>query len=524
MKIKKIVLGLVICLFIFTLSGCFSAEKDVLTGTMLQEMLVRQGKVSKKDVNYQSINTNMSFSSYSKDIIIDARDGIFILQDGYSRQYKFYSLITGKNFKNISSSTFYSVKETSFGTFIEVYEYGYTYIFDVYGNCLLDENSNGTVDFGSEEYEGENYLKIFLNGNLYGYYAYDNYYNVTKKDRLGEIKEGSVIGYPMVDYKSLYNDYGINGYYIDANDRLMIYDKNQEFDFVIQLPDNYRDYYFIGNKLYYFSLDELPEDEEDYDLTIDGRKYNYEIKSVDLTNGNKKEEKLDYVIFESTHLGNLKSQNYSVVTIKRIEKDKTLGAQEVWVTNKNGKLIQNITHLFPEGISNLLLINESILDLNKGMLFDKNLNVLACVENINRVVGNCIIFGNELKGIVNSRGLLMCQQEFDSVVSVGENYAIVRKNGHTYRVNLVYGTVEDFKEYSSTEVPNLYSKTSGNQVQFYSIEGTLIHSFYEYNSYNAYSKAYYYNPVSKTYSYYIVNVNYNDYNAHITGSTCITYR
>ena len=524
MKIRKILFSLVISLFIFTLSGCFSSDKDVLTGNMLIEKLKVQGKVSKKDVNYQSISSDMSFYTNYNDKIVDVRDGFFIVQDYYSKQYEFYSFITGKNFKNIASSTTYKVMETSCGTFIEIYEYGYTYLYDVYGNCLVEIHSTHIFDFSIEEYDGVNYLKILLDGNVHGYFKYDNNYLFYQYQYLGEQLEGTSIGYPMFDYKTLYYDYGIQGYYIDADDRLMIYDENEEFQFLIQLPDNYVDYFFVGNKLYYYILDQMPEDEEDYDITVEGRKYNYEIHSVNLIEGTKKEEDLDYVIFESTHLGNSKSQNYSVVTIKRIEKDNTLGSQEVWVANKNGKLIQNITHLFPEGISNLILINNSILDLNNGMLFDSNLNAIACIDNINKVVGNYIIFGDELKGIVNVGGVLICPQEFDSIVSVGEDYAIVRKNGNIYKADLRHGIVSNYKDYLSTGVPNLYKKIQGTEVQFYCVDGTVIYSYYDSSDYNSYSEGYYYNPVSEIYSYYLVELSYYDYNYRITGSTCITFR
>ena len=398
-------------------------------------------------------------------------------------------------------------------------------LYDAYGNLVY--SNSGTHDFMFGRVWNENddpILEVTVDGSQKSYYTYDmNGYLVPTSYNTESLTVGSTVN----NVQSLKEDYGLDLYWVRNGDTFIMYDENKEYNFSFTIPYEAANYMILGEKLYYYLINELPEDAEKYDIYADEIKANFECYSVNLRTGKEKEEKLDYILWDSDFIYQEDNKSYYVVEIKTINKDKTLGVTEYWIADKKGNLKENVTNKFPEGIGGFVKVNDNFLDKNTGLLYNSELEIIASLgDNVSVLSDGYIrIYKNGKYGIVNSNGVLVCPCDYQSFYGVGSGYAVGEKGSSLYRIDLSNGSEILLDNYSSTGVNNLFKITNATSIQYINIDGTSLATFYvSSSSYTSpiYTEGYYHNEFTNTYHYYIISCNVSS--GSMEKVTTFTYR
>ena len=524
MKMKKLFLLLVLCAFSFSVFGCDFLQREIIDGDLLSNYLEKEEQVSKKGL--APVGTGSSFYPFSSsENLYRTYSGVMVTYNSYYEQYKVYSSITGSQIgSTIGYAGSYDVYESYVGTFVEIVNSGYTTLYDAYGNQVY--SNGGTHDFMFDYFYNENgdlILEVTVDGSQKSYYTYDiNGYLVSTSYNTESLTVGSTVN----NLQSLKDEFGLDLYCVANGHTFVMYDENKEYNFSFTIPDEAEEIIIIGEKLYYYLFNELPEDAEKYDIYTE-HKMNFECHSVNLRTGKEKEEKLDYIIMDSDFIYQEDNKNYYVVEINKINKDKTLGVAEYWIADKKGNLKENITNKFPNGIDGFTKVNGNFIDRNTGLLYNSELEIIASLGNNVSVLndGYIQIYKNGKYGIVNSNGVLVCPCDYQSFYGLGSGYAVGQKGSSFYRVDLSNGSEMLLDNYSSTGVNNLFKISNATSIQYINIDGTSLATFYvSSSSYTSpiYTEGYYFNPFTKTYHYYIISRNVSS--GSMEKVTTFTYR
>ena len=527
MKMKKLFLLLVLCAFSFSIFGCDLFQKEIIDGELLSSYLEKEERVSKK--GFAPVGSASSFYPFSSsESLYGTYSGVIVTYNSSYDQYKVYSTITGSQIgSTIGNSGSYYVYTPVVGTFVKIVNSGYTTLYDAYGNLIYSNGGTHEFMFGRVWNENDDLiLEVTVDGIQKSYYTYDmNGYLAPTSYNTGSLTVGSTVN----NVQSLKNEYGLDLYWVVNHNTYVMYDENKEYNFTYTIPYEAEEITIIGEKLYYYLFNRLPEDAEKYDIYGENKE-NFKCYSVNLRTGKEKEEKLDYILWNSEFIYQEDNKSYYVVEIKTINKDKTIGVTEYWIADKKGNLKENVTNKFPEGIGGFVKVNDNFLDKNTGLLYNSELEIIASLGNSVKVLkdGYIQIYKNDVNdkyGIVNSNGVLVCPCEYQSISCVGSGYAVGQKGLKLYRIDLSNGYETLLENYLTTSVDNLFIIRNATSIQYINIDGTILATFYgssSPNTYPIYTEGYYHNQFTNTYHYYIISRNVSS--GSMEKLTTITYR
>lgn len=270
---------------------------------------------------------------------------------------------------------------------------------------------------------------------------------------------GSSIGVSTNEYlKNLKEKFGLGkNYSIDITDYNLIVMKNKRIVASCDLSMINDNIVATNNaSILYFERNAVPADSEDYNVIINGNKYNIYLKSINLKTGKTKDLKTNYVITDIVREG---VNGDVLVAMQMINKDKTLNARlEYFVLNGKG-IVANVDKSFAT-MDDIYTINskEFIVQTDRGLyLTDKYLNVkkdftqvqyVDVFANEEAIVAKQKISNKYKYGVIDLKGKVTIPFIYDSYKRFGSSLHFESKNDNNV-VNYVYDVknLTNYKKY-----------------------------------------------------------------------------
>ena len=502
MKQKKLLLSL---LALTVLASCgetiggLKKGEDVLNGAVIDNNFEEEKVEEKVNTLVQSkvgeitLDQTEVLNEYSNGVIAT------INSEGY---VGFYSTLYQKQIianQYESEWVKYSVETNSdMGGFIYVTYEGTKTIYDVLGNVIFSGNERDYTYVDTEVHNETVYL-------TFGHGEYDSsiteytYYKYLSNGQIREITDitDDVLQNLPVDdeenefpFGSQYNEitsleeFGLEGYISISGRIFTLYNSSKEIIKTYHLPENTEGFAVITNKLYYQVFTELPEDSKNYDVYLPsetsydnaGKKYRLETYSINLEDGKESQEKLDFFIQGSRpYKGETDGQNYSVLYMQLITKDKVLGEEVAYIIDKEGVLHDRVDGISLEYFEK---VGNNYLNERTGILYDSSFKEIAYIGNINpsydKESGYITGYKNGHYGILTSDAEVALEFTADQIVSkIVNDKVITYRNGVYYRNDLNTGHEEVLGVYLQSLGNGAYATYDHDNYYFHNAAGVL---------------------------------------------------
>lgn len=473
MKHKKLLLSLLAVTMLNSCAGQvggLKVGKEVLNGTIIENNFEKEEKVEEK-VN-TLIKSKVGEQTFKEEEIV-YRSGPLLVTRNELGYIGFYSLLHQKYIiasqyeeKHVKYSV---ITDPTIGFVLNVTYKGKINIYDSMGNILYsgDEKLNVTYDFeeynetiyftiSSEVYEGSDYYEQ----KYYKYKANGDIQEIEdiEQDVLDNIPTNEVDEeeneFPFGSkYNEIYSleEFGLKGYISASGNLLTLYDANKQKINTYNLPTNSKASAVITNKFYYQIATEVSPDSKDYDIYIpqssgyiQGRKYKIETHYINLENGKEGTENVKFIIGESSPYKGEDGENYSILSMQLINKDKTLGDFVTYLIDSKGVLHDRVDNI---SINSFEKTGDNYLNKDTNILYDAQLNEIAYLDNINPTYDedSGYIYGklDGKYGLLDTDAKVVLEFTADSIVStIVDDKVITYRDGVYYRNDLLTGKEE----------------------------------------------------------------------------------
>ncbi len=345
--------------------------------------------------------------------------------------YKLFDLASNQ-FTGVSSSD--AIRNISNGLFYSAYTNEYNYNSSTYytlytPSSTINSSLYGTVQDGMFIEDGNRYTYTDYNGNV-----------KTESDPFNRIlKEGAEVDLETSNY------YVVN----DGNQVYSLFQKsNAEYLYSIDvarlanvsIEASYTNIWNVGDKIFFQTKYELPEDSDKYDYSKDGRKYDFDTYSYDLSDYAEQKEKpefveedLDFVVEE---VGDC-APEFVTLAVSSIDDNYMLSETFVQTYNESGSVYVDIQALVPGAVSCYSTAKYLYVADMSGMVYVYDGE--ECINTFNTNITASLSGGCEFNGGMTLKindTLYIYNEKFDRTNTV--NY--VTEYGTTNDGNLWYKT------------------------------------------------------------------------------------
>lgn len=417
-------------------------------------------------------------------------------------------------------------------------------VYDCFGNVLYEDIYKiydiYTVINEGILYLGIDYLIDSGTSSSIGY-KYSENGTVTKVQNANFIKslvhdDDKVVNESIFNKGDLYVDiirmdlskYGKEGYYLSSKENLFtVFDNMNKPINTFYIPDGFHSGSFINGYCLYQSMYELPDDADNYDISIGDLKYSIKTYRVNLFEKDKVDElELDFKINNLIPFKDLNG-NYTLCMAEITEiDDYHIGTVSKYVIiDCDGNILEDISGLNPGAFRKL---GDNYYNTKTQILYDSNLKEIAYLEDIDPVVDyeTNTIRGriNGLYGVLDKNGDVLIPFEYNYITSDWNNVnlyeshdgIILGLNIDQYCfINLLTGNVYEVDGVLTRVANGLYTDISIDQVRYldYSNKDELnVYYTISGYAYQQIQKNYVLTTILNDSHYFLSVLNYSDMN------------
>jgi hypothetical protein len=306
------------------------------------------------------------------------------------------------------------------------------------------------------------------------YYVYENHV-ASRVDALpspyyeGEIPSQTTIGSTFIGTSGIsLTEYGADGYYLLTNETYAsVYKSDGTLLSSFAIP-NSGNTGIVGTTLIYQDTTQVADQGADYDYSVNGNKYVFSSKSINMLTGKTSNLSLNYILTNSITSYKDKDGKYTIgiAKLKKIGAKKALENMDYeCLINKEGKIVQDVTG-FDLG-SFVKLKGGNYYNTTSKILFDTTIQPLAYLSSMNpSYYASCDAFIGYLNssssyshGMVDSSGKVIANFLYNSIDPIGGNGHYIgssatgfvyTSNGEAVRSSTVYQVLNGLYETSVT--------------------------------------------------------------------------
>ena len=374
------------------------------------------------------------------------------------------------------------------------------YLADGAGNVLCSFSTHYSSHYNTPSYYLRNdklYSRVYVydydgtKGEAafdgYKYYVYSDKGVASEVDEIPEQEEEEIEGalqvgdlYVNAQYRYDLSPFGAEKYILRYNNQYYLRNADDSTVGSFSIP-NGANAFFVGAKLYYQIVTELPDDATEYDLYEGGDKELLETRVVDLLTLENKEYKTNYrFMWNAPLLDEKEVANYSVVYVTEINANKVYGSSKIMVMDQDGVFHDDLTD---NGAAYMAyskkLSNGNYYCDAAHILVDKDLNLLCQLpDNGNFNYEKELFIGyEEYQGdnrlvVVNNEGKLLVPQyeyHYGNHSFFFNNVMKVYKTSNYY-AEPFYFNLETGKEVDIEAKDNEYIEVKENGLIFTTIQ------------------------------------------------------
>lgn len=498
MKNKKLLLSLLALTVLTSCGNTIGGLKkgdDILNGTIIDNNFEEVEEEVEVNTLVQSNLGEVSFKQ--EEILYHYSCGVVVTinEQGY---VGFYSLL---HQKQIIANQYeekwvkYQVRSNNeTGFFIIVQYEGIVTYYDSVGNVIYTGNEKNEVNYSTEFINETVYLTLEVVDEEGAETIYYKYLETGKLQKVENITDDVLANLPVVEetefpFGSQYNEmypleeFGLKGYVSIADDLMIIYNENKEYIATVTVPSNAKNMGVITNKFYYQVINALPEDSKDYDFYYGEISYkglsvkcSLDTYSINLETGKVKEEDVEFIIVESSpYKGETDGQNYSILTMQLINKDKTLGEVVSYLIDSKGVLHDRVDGI---EIHDFVKVGSNYLNEDTGILYDSSLKEIAYIGSIypeyDEKSGYIEGWLDDKYGILDTNGKVVLEFSADEKVSeIVDNKVITYRDGIYYRNDLLTGEEETLGVFFEKIGNGLFVVQEADAYKFHNAAGLL---------------------------------------------------
>ena len=455
-KLSVVTAAALLASMAFSMTACTESNTDVLLPTAKGSYSATVTKLNFESSNayYRGVYYPYYGSSYSETYTtqnkqlynVSASDeaGTLVLKyDTYNYDSRNYSeATTNTNYKlfDLASNSFTGVSSSdeirniSNGLFYSYYTNEYNYNTSVYytlytASTTINSGLYGSVQDGMFVEDGNRYTYTDYNGNLQ-----------TENDPFSRIlKEGADVELETSNY-----------YVVDDGDQVysLFQKSNAEYLYSIDVARlanvsveaEYCSIWNVGDKIFFQTVYELPEDSDKYDFSDEGDKYDFDTYSYDLSDYAENHEKPEFVEedldFVVKYVGYC-APEFVVLSVQSIDDNYMLGEAFAQTYNESGSVYVDLQALVPGAIGCEMSAKYLYIIDNSRMVYVYDGE--ECINTFNMNISSSLNGGCEFNGgmmfMVNDT-MYIYNEKFDRMNTV--NY--VTDYGTTNDGNLWYKT------------------------------------------------------------------------------------